>query len=754
MLTQVNYEVKGQLAKLLATEDLIIENRKVSTASFDTERRVLTLPMWEKASGVVYDLLVGHEVGHALYTPADNWTYDYPDVPMSYVNVLEDVRIEKFMKQRYPGLSKTFYSGYSQLAEQDFFELSEHDIEEMGLADRINIHYKIGSFEDVSFNDEEQYFVDKAFKTETFKDVLKLAQELYTYIKEKREQEEQLTKLDDLEFSMGESSSGSGMGMPFQPSNEKTDSEMDGDVDDGELSDKGGDGLPDVSDMTHEEVLEELERLSDDPIGGVHGGVTEAITDKTFQDNLENLNKKETSSFYVPEYVELPTLNLDTLVAKNSEVHSYLDEFWLRSQKNFDENSTSKMDIFEKVDNDYRLFRRSAQKEVNYLVKEFECRKSADAYARATVSKTGVLDCTKLHTYKFNEDLFKKITVLPDGKNHGLMFVLDWSGSMSTVLMDTIKQLFNLIWFCKKVQIPFQVFAFTNEWSHHNEWDDDGFHWRSMKDMPAHHEEADHRIKVEAQFSMVEFLTSDCKKSDLEKQMLNIWRLTIPLTQHFRWDSNLMYQYPRRLSLSGTPLNEALVSLNQLIPQFKKSTGVQKVQCVTLTDGEAHPLSYTCQFTFKDNPERDYMGHRSVMNGSVFIRDKFNGKTYYCNAHAHELTSALLNQLRGRFPDVNFIGIRVMDGRDANSFIRRYMDWDFEKVQQIQAGWKKDKSLKLVDVGYHAYFGLSSHALGNDTEFTVKEDATKAQIKSAFKKSLTAKKMNKKVLSQFMDFIA
>ena len=67
---------------------------------------------------------------------------------------------------------------------------------------------------------------------------------------------------------------------------------------------------------------------------------------------------------------------------------------------------------------------------------------------------------------------------------------------------------------------------------------------------------------------------------------------------------------------------------------------------------------------------------------------------------------------------------------------------------------EKDKSLKLTDVGYHAYFGLSSHALGNDTEFAVKEDATKAQIKSAFKKSLNGKKMNKKVLSQFMEFIA
>ena len=753
MLTQVNYEVKGQLAKLLATEDLIIENRKVSTASFDTERRVLTLPMWEKASGVVYDLLVGHEVGHALYTPADNWTYDYPDVPMSYVNVLEDVRIEKFMKQRYPGLSKTFYSGYSQLAEQDFFELSEHDIEEMGLADRINIHYKIGSFENVNFNDDEKYFVDKAFKTETFKDVLNLAQELYTYIKEKQEQEEQLTKLDDLEFSMGEDKSGSGMGIPFQPSDEKTDSEMEGDVEDGEKSDsKGGDGSPDPTEMTDKELLDELERSSD-PMGGVHGGVSEAVTDKTFQDNLENLNKQETNSFYVPDYVELPTLNLESLVAKNKQVHDYLDEYWVRSQKNFDENSSSKIDIFETVDNDYRLFRRSAQKEVNYLVKEFECRKSADAYARATVAKTGVLDCTKLHTYKFNEDLFKKITVLPDGKNHGLIFVLDWSGSMSTVLMDTIKQLFNLIWFCKKVQIPFQVFAFTNEWNHYREWDDD-YSWIGRTDLPNHHEEKDHMVRIESQFSMVEFLTSDCKKSDLEKQMLNIWRLTTPLTQHFRWDNTIMYQCPRKLSLSGTPLNEALVSLNQLIPQFKKATGVQKVQCVTLTDGEAHPLTYSYRFEFKDHPERNYMGHRSVMNGSVFIRDKSNGKTYYCNSHSHELTTALLNQLRGRFTDVNFIGIRVMDGRDANSFIRRYMDWDFDKVQHIQSAWKKDKSLKLTDVGYHAYFGLSSHALGNDTEFAVKEDATKAQIKSAFKKSLNGKKMNKKVLSQFMEFIA
>ena len=738
MLKEVNYEVKGQLAKLLATEDLIIENRKVSTASFDVERRVLTLPMWEKASTTVYDLLVGHEVGHALYTPAENWMLEYPEVPQSFVNVFEDVRIEKLMKQKYPGLTKTFYTGYSQLADQDFFGLEEHDEEEINLADRINIHYKIGNFTDVSFESDEQQFVDRAFKTKTFQDVLELANDLTIFLKEQQQQQESLGELSfDEDGDMG--------GLMKAPQG-------------GELTDKSpnseGQGQPDVKDMTNEELVDELERLSEsNDVGGVHGNL-EAVTDKTLQDNLENLNKKTFGEHREPEYVELPDLNMKTVVARNSEVHEYLNEHYSKSQKHFDQNSDTKpFDIYEKVDSEYRLFRRAAQKEVNYLVKEFEMRKSADAYARATVSKTGILDCTKLHSYKYNEDLFKKITTLPDGKNHGLIFVLDWSGSMATVLKDTVKQLFNLIWFCKKVQIPFKVFAFTNEWNSDQAWNDGDYQYRRPV-LPDHHEYADGRIKIDPQFAMVEFMSSDVKKKDIELQMINIWRLASSMMCYRNWHDTTYYQTPRRLTLSGTPLNEALVSLNQIIPEFQKSTGVQKVQCITLTDGEAHPLQYSKWFKSNHDSYDDYMGTRSTMNGKVFIRDRKVGKTYSCKNDYHELTSALLEQLRGRFPDVNFIGIRVMDGREANSFIRKYMDWDFDKVQHIQAGWKKNKSLKLVDVGYHAYFGLSSSALNNDSDFTVKQDATKSQIKAAFKKSLSAKKMNKKVLGEFMEYIA
>jgi hypothetical protein len=103
-----------------------------------------------------------------------------------------------------------------------------------------------------------------------------------------------------------------------------------------------------------------------------------------------------------------------------------------------------------------------SKKTVGYMVKEFEMKKAADQYARAAVSKSGSLDMARLHTYKYNEDLFKKVTTLPGATNHGMVMVVDWSGSMYENLKGTLSQLFNLIWFCRRTQIPFEVFAFSD----------------------------------------------------------------------------------------------------------------------------------------------------------------------------------------------------------------------------------------------------------------------------------------------------
>jgi len=159
-------EIKSTLARLLATENLLVEHRQVPTASFNVETRVLTLPMWTRASDTVYDLLVGHEVGHALYTPNDD-SLDDVDCPQSYVNVTEDARIEKLMKRKYPGLGKDFYQGYKELNDDDFFDISNTEVEKMTLIDRVNLHYKIGAYAMMPFSAPETPLRDAVGESST-----------------------------------------------------------------------------------------------------------------------------------------------------------------------------------------------------------------------------------------------------------------------------------------------------------------------------------------------------------------------------------------------------------------------------------------------------------------------------------------------------------------------------------------------------------------------------------------------------------
>ena len=731
----IQHEIKSQLAKLLATEDLIVEHKKVQTAEFNVGTRVLTLPLWDKASNTVYDMLVGHEVGHALFTPDRDW---YKEVKISpqFVNIVEDVRIEKLMKRKYAGLAKSFYHGYEELNDDDFFNIADEDLDSLNLADRVNLYFKIGNFVDIPFSTSEKEIVEIVDSCETFDDVLNASKVLYDYCtKANQEATEQVSP----------DSEGGEEDPDFQPQpqsgQDSEDSDEKNDEDQFEDSDQPVQkGQPEESDSDQ----------SPQPKPGKKHDNLDLKTVDALADALKDLT--DTNQYHETAYFEIPKVRLDRVIVPNDEIHNQCEVAWSPAG---DEEYRARMERygleshvptnrFEYADSEYVKFKRNAQKEVNYLVKEFECRKAASSYARATTSRTGVLDTAKLHTYRYNEDLFKKVSVIPDGKNHGLVFILDWSGSMSPVLLDTIKQLYNLLWFCKKTNIPFEVYAFTNSYPLQT-YNSDGD--PTIARVPAY--EAEEGVAhLEDHFSLMNFFTSKVRGKVLEEQMKNIWRIAMLHVDRY----NCFYDVPIGLQLSGTPLNETMVALHQILPKFREENKVEKVQCVILTDGEGSPLRYHKQV--QRNWEDEPCLRTAAINYGTFLRCRKTGRTYAFNSDWYGQTDVFLRNLRDKFTDVNFIGIRIVPQRDGGHFIRRYTGSFSPEYDELMKVWKKSKSCSIKTSGYHTYFGLSSSALDNETEFEVKDDATKAQIRSAFKKSLNGKKMNKKVLGEFIELVA
>jgi len=697
----VNYEVKSQLAKLLATEDLIVEHKSVSTAQFNVETRVLTLPMWKRASDVVYDMLVGHEVGHALFTSND-WSWE-KEVPQQFVNVTEDVRIEKLMKRKYPGLHKTFYAGYKELSDDDFFCIEDQNVSDMNLADRANLYYKIGRFIDIPFHNlEEERIIKLLGDSETFEDAVEAAKQLYAYCKDQQQQQS------------------APMTMPPQPNGQAGAEDMEQQQQQQNAPESFGSGDrpdlgPDESNY-EDQIEEEVKEMNQEQVEpGKPGTEPEVQTDSTFTERIEEFNGNLTGQ--ENGYFELPEMNVKNFIIPFSEIQKGLSVGEMIEKEH-------NPDCFAWADSNYRDFKKSAQKEVNYLVKEFECKKSADAYARASTARTGVLDCSKLHTYKYNEDLFRKVTTIPDGKNHGLVFILDWSGSMGNCIVETIKQLYNLVWFCSKCNIPFDVYAFTNSYGDGCSREDTI--WEEGK------------FIIQGDFRLMNLLSSTAKKKDLEKQMLHVFRLVFGMRNY------VGYKNPPQFTLSGTPLNEALACLHYLIPQFKKDNDLQKVHCFVLTDGEASGLHVARENSFGGQ------GSMGCGGGHGYLRNRKSGHVYQIGYNYSDFTYVMLRDLRDSLKDVNFIGIRLCGPREINNFVREYEFVSNEVIKQI----KKDKFYDIKKSGYTSYFAMMTSALSNESEFDVEEGASKAKIKSAFVKNLKTKALNKKVLSKFMELVA
>ena len=740
------------LAKLLAEEDIHVVHRNQSTAMFDVKNRELSLPIWKEMSKNIQDLMTLHEVGHALWTPLEQLEKAQKEkIEFSFVNVLEDVRIEKLVQKKYPGSVRIFNKGYKELIAQNFFETVGQDISKYNLIDRINLHFK--HHVDVPFSEEEKVWVQKANQTKTPDEVLDLAKELYEYIAENEEsQGEQQNPSPDMS-DMSQRGAQSEDGIPSGSGSEGENSDgADGGQsttdDDNETSDEGEDAKSSASDEIKDEGSEEKTEVV---IGGSEGGKDSdapitASTDYAWNESskkfLDESSKPQRTGF-------IPELDMKKIIVSSSTI---LDIF----KKHY--SDAIKVDgtvYFDKTLEEFNKTKNDSKKTIAYMVKEFEMKKSADQYAKALTSKTGVLDMGALHTYKFNDDLFAKVTTLPGATNHGLVMFLDWSGSMANNLKGTLNQLFNLIWFCKKVNIPFDVYAFSDAYYRNGNF---SYRGGSANDFKP----GDLKIDM---FNLLHFFSSKMKNKD-EMDMMHYLYMIASKWSYRDWrNDGYPYYVPKMLNLGGTPLNSAIIAALQVVPEFKKVNNVQKVHTIFLTDGASHKINGVHKYqTHQGETLESYEGIYGYGVGrSVYVDQKFGNKVSsdsYSDDRDTQM-SALLDLLRKRVPDMSVTNFFVA-GSGRKGFVKP------SEVEYVMGYGSYDASFEIAKKIKKENVGIVPNAQGFDTvyilpglggmdmdsELDVEVGASKAQLKRAFSKMSVGKIVNRPLLNNFIKMVA
>jgi hypothetical protein len=653
---------KSILAKLLATENVSIQYGNYKTASFDLNSRTLHIPQWNFDNKGLLDLLISHEVGHALWTPTAGWHNaqdDVPGIPRAYINIIEDIRIEKLVQRKYPGLVRSFKLGYTELLNRDFFGLEGQDIASMSFMNRVNVKSKARDLMEVPFFGDEVELFEECLAVETWEDVLAVCRKLVDYAESDREEENRQAENQADSDGEGEEQEAQASG---EGEGEEQEAQASGE-DEGEESDDTND------------------QASDSHVGGDYDESKHRVeTDENFRNNEDSLVEQTANGKLRQVWQAADHSQFDVV--------SYEKLNDLRSQ-----TSWKGREAFEEFKRENRSF-------VAMMAKEFEMRKAAKQNLRASTAKTGMIDVNKLHSYKFNDDIFARMTSIPNAKNHGLMMLVDYSGSMADILPSVLSQVLSLVSFCKKVNIPFDVYGFSGNWGGHS----------GVKG------------QLENNVKLYHLFSSKMTRAQYEDAFYTIWCQST-YTYH---------QGPEQLG--STPLHETLSAWPKMLREFKARNNVEKVINVVMTDGGPNAVGYG---------DHTMSGHAIEVEGRLVAH---RGQEV---SNGFLLVQAQMEDIRQNIDGVINIGYYV--GRQPHNFnyILHYAKGHVSYHSDISPQLRQSSSALVEMNGYDAFFLLrASNKLNGRTE-TMDEDVTGNAIKSQFKKQAKSKKGQRVLATQF-----
>tara|TARA_Y100000310_G_scaffold193967_1_gene193933 strand:+ start:5168 stop:7420 length:2253 start_codon:yes stop_codon:yes gene_type:complete len=747
---------KDTLARLLAEEDLFVVHKQMETAYFDPKKRELGLPIFKEKelTDRAYDLLVCHEVGHAIFTSVDFLDkVKVRKINHSFANIIEDVRIEKKIKLRYAGSVAVFKKGYEELDQRDFFGIENKDINSYNLIDRINLFSKLNL--KISFTEEEQVWVDKVYKCETSDEVLDLAEQMFDYQKEHPESNQTPEIIPKQTFNpFGENRSENSF------TDEASEEEN---IDNDEKSNS--------SNNKKEASEEQTNSISDNEIGSNNFGGTEfntnepqSLTDKSFNESIDQMRDKKREEM---SYVRIPKFDLDKIIISYKEIMKELECHY--NEERITDNSKKYYNIVE----DLEKIKKDNKKTVAYMVKEFEMKRSATQYAKINISKTGVLNMKKLYTYKYSDDLFKKAIHLPDATNHGMVLMLDWSGSMTPNMYDTMLQLFNLIWFCRRTNIPFRVYAFSDDYYHsHLNYDYSRYYGNPHIARGTTFQPGCFTVR---QFNLLNFFSSSMSLAE-ENQMMHYLLMLVP-SKHESFHGRPQYVYVQhpKYALSGTPLNETIMASLDIMPKFKKETGAEKVNIIFLTDGESSTSLYHQDDYILDKTTGEYVKGVSYINDNVTVIDPVSGKqeNYRPRMNTNITTTALMNLLRHRVYGIHIIGFYLLEGslnktrgfRRLQYLLPQNMRFTYNRevnnrmteLKEMKKKLMKDRVLVTKQMGFDEYYILPGGDMLQPSSEGLDDKligATKNKLATAFSLSQSNKISSRQLLNKFVAMVS
>ena len=753
-ISPVNTNQKSILSRLMATEDIVVEHRThIETAYFDIKNRILVLPKWKNMSNELYDMFVGHEVGHALYTPM----YDASGRDLiqiindiagpggnktmvkSLLNVVEDARIERKMQIKFPGLKRDFVTAYHDLhAIRNFFGIVENeDTSERSFGDRINLHFKIGNQIHVPFDTSETDIVERIATSDTFDDVVEIVKDLYPTCK--KEQDAMQPEDGDQNHDMSDDDRDDADNNEQQNKVGQGDENEDGDTDDSSASnDQGEDGQSEgQGDDGQSETSEsqdgngqDQDQSGDDVSGG--SGTPEGDLDSetessgvSTQDNFNESMKDFNDNYTDNHYAELGKYNVNEWIIP-------IDETYKGLEVKHRENAT----FATSADTLRKRLTAKVSKGASMLAKQFEMKKAADTHARTSTAKTGVLDTLKVCKYKVSDDVFKRNAVITEGKNHGLVMFVDWSGSMSQELGATLEQLYMMIIFCRKVNIPFDVYAFSSQTPWRRAWSYDNENLEKCPITTEIDEDDEIHIQPTRGMCLYHLATSGAKQRKTIEMLNGIAMLHTcyagrAMTYTDRYDAEMPdISLPRHLDLGGTPLDDCIVLAADIVNQFRNKHKLQIVHSVFLTDGESHT---------------------GCTNYKTHLRT--NRKTFDLARRNCGQTKSLLEWFTAQ-TNAKTIGIFLT--KKVSQALRKCRNIQWDDQSKMKKIWNKEKFLNAgKSDGYSELFVIKSDTtIDNGQMDNLAADASFAKIRSAFTKSQTKSATSRTLLNRLAELIS